>query len=100
MIPEGLDELERRITGLLEHYRAAREQLRQTESRLEACESERARLAEENDRLRVRVAELETEQASRSSREEVVRNRLQQILGQIDSLEAEIARMETSGHES
>ncbi|MCX8035892.1 MAG: hypothetical protein N3D11_02325 [Candidatus Sumerlaeia bacterium] len=100
MIPEGLDELERRVVGLLEHYRAAREQLRQTECRLEACEAERARLAAENERLRGRVAELESEQASRSSREEVVRNRIQQIVGHINSLEAEIARMEPPGHES
>ncbi len=100
MIPEGLDELERRVTGLLERYRAAREQLRQTESRLEGCEREAARLAAENEQLRARVAELESEQAGRSSREEVVRNRLQQILGQIDTLEAEIARIESPGHES
>jgi len=97
---EGLEDLEKRVAGLIERYREARRQIASLEKRLREGGAERDALGRENDRLRAKVGELENELASRNSREEVVKNRLQQMLGQIDSLETEIARMEAQGHES
>jgi len=100
MMTDRLEDLERRIGGLIERYRAAKQQISLFEGRLEESVSECQRLGRENEELRAKVGELENELASRGSREEVVKNKLQQILGQIDSLETEIARVEASSHES
>ena len=51
-------------------------------------------------RLRARLNELEAELAGRTGREEQAKEKLQQILGQIDSLEAELARIGPSSHEA
>jgi chromosome segregation ATPase len=96
----GLEALEKRVAGLIQSYREARQQIGLLENQLKECGAEREKLGRESDRLRAKVGELENELASRNSREEVVKNKLQQILGQIDSLETEIARMEAPGDES
>ncbi|KPL12319.1 hypothetical protein AMJ85_01135 [candidate division BRC1 bacterium SM23_51] len=92
-----LEDLEQRVASLVERCRKARQQMRQLESRIEQNDTERERLGHENEQLRARVDELESELASRGSREGVVKNKLQQIVGQIDALEAEIAQIETAG---
>jgi len=96
---DGLEDLERRIATLIARHREAKEKIQQQESRMKEARHENERLGRENEQLRARLGELETELASRGSREEVVKNRLQQILGQIDTLEAEIASIEAKDHE-
>jgi len=96
---DGLEALEHRIATLIERHREAKQQIRQLETQLKEGAQENQRLGRENEQLRARLGELENELASRGSREEVVKNRLQQILGQIDTLEAEIAGIEAQDHE-
>jgi len=97
---DGLEDLERRVAGLIERHRDAKQKIHLLEGRLEESVAECQRLGCENEQLRARVGELENELASRNSREDVVKNRLQQILSQIDSLETEVAEIESAGDES
>ncbi|MBM3333744.1 hypothetical protein FJY63_03700 [Candidatus Sumerlaeota bacterium] len=96
---EGLEELERRVAAVIERYRDTRQLIEQLESRLKEAARQRQQLEVENSRLRQRLGVLESELASHMSREDVAKNKLQHILGQIDSLEAEIAAIEASGDE-
>ena len=94
---DGLENLERRVATLIEHHRKSRQQIQQLEKQVKEHARENQRLGREHEQMRQRIGELENELASRGSREDVVKNRLQQILGQIDLLEAEITQIEAGG---
>jgi chromosome segregation ATPase len=97
---EGLETLERRILGLIAQYRDSKQQIREMESLVKDSSDRIEQLERENDALRAQVEGLRGELAGRTEREELVRNKLQQIIGQIDSLESEIAEIETVANES
>jgi chromosome segregation ATPase len=97
---DGLDMVEQRIQGLIAQFRDAKQQIRELEGRIQDKTDQADRLERENEALRERLGGLESELASRAEREELARRKLKQIVGQIDSLESEIAEIEAVAHGS
>jgi len=93
----GLESLEKKIAGLITQFRDAKQRIRELEVQVREGIGECERLEQENEGLRARIQDLEGEVASRGEREELVKNKLEQIIGQIDSLETEIAQIEATG---
>jgi chromosome segregation ATPase len=100
VMTDALQSLEERVATLIQRHREAKQKNDELAGQLEALHGERDRLGHENEQLKARIGELENALAGRDERENTVKGKLEQILGQIDTLEAEIARIESSGDES
>ena len=88
---DKLNELEQRVSDLLEHLRQAQatvSDLRGANEQLKSQLGDRERTADENRALREKVEALETELGSFSEREGEIRGRVQTILERISSLES------------
>jgi chromosome segregation ATPase len=97
---ESLEALEQRVAGLIDRYRGAQQRVQELEREAAERARECERLGAEAEQLRGRTQELEQQLSDSSGREELVRNKLQQIVSQIDGLESEIAGMNAGGDES
>jgi chromosome segregation ATPase len=97
---DALESLEQRVATLIQRHREVKQKNDELAGQIQAQHDERERLARENEELKTRIGELEDALAGRDERENTVKGKLEQIIGQIDTLEAEIARIESSGDES
>lgn len=85
----GIQDLESRVTSLIERYRESRQRVAELEGRIGGLERE-------NEELRTALAANEAQVSERDSLEEEVRVRLDRIINQIDSLESELSQIESS----
>jgi chromosome segregation ATPase len=88
---DKLNELEQRVTHLLEHLRQAQAEVSDLQGANEELKQQlgdREKLTDENRALREKVEALEAELGSFSEREGEIRGRVQTILERIASLES------------